>query len=103
MLFEGVEAALGRCDAMMVLITSYSISSAWLYTEAESAMKQGKEVIALVDAGDAPVCTLLRELLPRASTKPGGGDLEMWLIGDGIEQTAAVLKRFMRVGSPSEF
>jgi hypothetical protein len=100
-LFEGVKAALGRCDTMMVLITSYSISSAWLDSEATSAMKEGKEIVALVDATDAPVCELLRELLPRASTKPSGSELDNWLSGDGIKLTSAVLKRFMRVSSPS--
>ena len=100
-LFEGVGAALGRSDAMMVLITSCSISSAWLYTEAQTAMKEGKEIVALIDATDAPVCELLRELLFRSSTKPSGSELDNWLSGDGIKLTAAVLKRFMRVSSPS--
>lgn len=58
-LFEAVEAALNRCDALMILLSSFSITSAWVYTEVLTALKSDKRTVALIDASDAQICTLL--------------------------------------------
>lgn len=100
-LFEGVEAALSRCDAIVVLITSASISSAWIDTEVKTALKKDKTVVALVDASDAPVCALLKKLLPRNTSKWRDDLLDKWLKEEGIEVTTSVLQRFMQCGSAS--
>lgn len=62
-LIETIQAALSRSDALIILVSSLSISSAWVLTEAETALKLGKNVVALIDASDAPACEFIREFI----------------------------------------
>lgn len=54
-LIEGVAASIDRCDALFILLSSFSISSAWIDTEAQSARGKGKRVATLIDASDKNV------------------------------------------------
>ncbi len=95
-LFEAIEAALDRCDALMILISSVSISSAWIYTETMTAIRDDKKVVALIDASDIPVCILLRGWMNEGQKREG------WLATDaGIQACSAVLERYMHVTSPT--
>lgn len=101
-LFEGIEAALHRCDLMMILVSSLSISSAWVFTEVSTALGADKKIVALVDASDTPICVLLHGWLSEQRTQKAGKKHEDWLSTDeGIRASAAVLERFMRVASPT--
>lgn len=93
-LFEAVEASLHRCYALIMLVSSISVSSAWVFTEAQSALGEGKGVFALIDASDAPICKFLRGWsLANKSPK--------WLDGnDGIQALSDVLERYMGAAPP---
>lgn len=97
-LFEAIEAALQRCEAVLVLVSSLSISSAWLHTEVKTALKAGKQVVVLADVSDAPVLALLGGWIEYRE-QDGCGD---WLGTDrGMTDAAGVLERYMQVASPS--
>lgn len=101
-LFEAIEIALNRCHALMILISSLSISSAWVYTETLTALGADKKIVALIDASDTPICVLLRGWLTERQKQLAGKKHEDWLItNEGIQASAAVLERYMRVASPS--
>jgi hypothetical protein len=91
-LFEAVEASLHRCHALMMLVSSISICSAWVFTEAQSALGTGKEVLALIDASDAPICKLLQGWAK---------DRSAWLdSNEGIQVASEVLELYLRTGPP---
>ena len=101
-LFEAVEAALKRCDAMLILISSLSISSAWLYTEVRTGLEADKKILAVVDASDTPILDFLKGWIAEHEKRLLGGKPENWLYTDkGIETTSAILDRYIRVARPS--
>jgi hypothetical protein len=101
-LFEAIEAALDRCDALMILVSSLSISSAWIYTETLTALRDDKKVVALIDASDIPICILLRGWMNERQKQLAGEKHGDWLATDaGIQACSAVLERYMRVASPT--
>lgn len=101
-LFEAIEAALDRCHALMILLSSVSISSAWIYTETLTALRADKKVVALIDASDTPICVLLRGWLIERQKQLAGEKHGDWLSTDeGVLASSAVLERYMRVASPT--
>lgn len=100
-LFEAVEAALYRCEALVALVSSLSVSSAWLFSEVGCAMREGKQIIALIDASDVELCRFIEAWWTQNGEFDKCGQREEWLTGEGIRLTSAVLERYMRVGAPS--
>jgi hypothetical protein len=87
---------------LLILLSSFSITSAWIYTETLTALGLNKQVVALVDASDAPICALLRGWLTERRKVLAGEKHEDWLSSDeGLRASSAVLGRFMRVASPA--
>lgn len=101
-LFEAIHAAVGRCDAFVTLLSSFSICSAWINTETLTALGKDKQMVALIDASDAPICELVRGWLADKEKKKVGRKVGDWLYSDeGVLASSAVLERYMRVASPS--
>ena len=95
-LFEAVEVSLHRCSALIMLLSSTSVSSAWVYTEAQSALGSGKKVLGLIDASDVPFCRFLERW-----TAHWGGGAWAWLdSNEGSQSTSEVLERYMQVAPP---
>ena len=95
-LFEAVEASLHRCDALLMLLSSRSISSAWVYTEAQSALRFGKKVLGLIDASDAPICEFFERW-----TSPHDCGAWAWLdSNEGTQAISEVLERYIQVAPP---
>jgi len=97
-LFEAIEAALDRCRALIILVSSVSISSAWIYTEALTALGAGKKVVALIDASDTPICALL---IGRQKQLAGEKHRDWLITEEGVLASSAVLERYMRIASPT--
>jgi hypothetical protein len=92
-LFEAVEASLHRCSALIMLVSSISVNSAWIYTETESARRLEKPVLALIDASDVPFCKFFQRWELQKKTP--------WLdSNEGIQSISEVLERYMQVAPP---
>jgi hypothetical protein len=58
-IFNEVESAVNNCKAAIVLITSTSIGSAWVYTEFETLTNLGKPICAVFDISDEKMLEVL--------------------------------------------
>ena len=95
-LFAEVRLALDRCHALLALVSSLSISSAWVHTEIETAVKKGKVISAVVDVSDEPIT----KLIERWKSHPD--DPDGWLNHkEGTQALANVLERFRPRASAS--
>jgi hypothetical protein len=63
-IFEGVRAALLSSDAMLALVTTYSLSSAWVDTEIRTALGLEKPIGMLVDTSDDELMELVATWSP---------------------------------------
>jgi hypothetical protein len=88
--FEEVLFALDHCDALLVLVSSLSISLAWIDTEVETFAKKGKPVSAIIDGSDAEIIKLI------SGWKAHCKDRDNWLDeSHGTQALSDVLKRYM--------
>lgn len=85
-LFEAIDLSLRHCNAVLVLVSSFSLSSAWVDTEVHSAHERNKPVMAIVDASDTAIGEFLE----------GWKTVSKWLEKpEGIQALSNVLKRFL--------
>ena len=95
-LFEAVRVALGRCDALFMLLSSVSITSAWVFTEGNTALHRGKRIFAVVDANDEAICALVDGWLANCRATIDSVNLQTWLAtSEGKRQVGVVRERFV--------